>query len=125
MARGAGRTRLQAYLDEQASGSPASGGQTTTPLRKPTSSRRRPAQAMLVELQTEQAGALRLALPVEDAARALGIGKTTAWEKIDRGELPARWVPGKKRVVVLVEDLQAYVNTFPPYRARASSDETG
>ena len=43
---------------------------------------------------------LRLLLPVDDAAVALGVGRTTTWDLIKRGLLDTRQI-GRRRLVTI------------------------
>lgn len=47
-----------------------------------------------------------LLITVEDAARRLGISRTSAYELVKAGTLPARRLPGLRIVRVRVEDVE-------------------
>jgi excisionase family DNA binding protein len=59
----------------------------------------------------------RLALSILDAARAAGVGRSTIYENINSGQLKAR--KAGRRTLILREDLQAWLASFPPVKAAA------
>jgi predicted DNA-binding transcriptional regulator AlpA len=54
-----------------------------------------------------------VAVSVEAAATALGLSRTTAWELVRGGQLPAKRIRG--RVVIRVVDLARFVEDQPDY----------
>jgi excisionase family DNA binding protein len=54
-----------------------------------------------------------VAISVEAAATALGLSRTTAWELVRGGQLPAKRIGG--RVVIRVVDLARFVEDQPDY----------
>jgi len=58
-----------------------------------------------------------LALGIVDAARAAGVGRSTIYENINSGALKAR--KAGRRTLILREDLQAWLASFPPLRSAA------
>jgi excisionase family DNA binding protein len=57
-----------------------------------------------------------VAVSVENAARAIGLSRTTVWELVRGGELPAKRIGG--RVLIRVTDLVAFVASQPDYPYR-------
>lgn len=49
---------------------------------------------------TENDAEFRLLVPVDDAATALGVGRTTTWDLIKRGLLDTRQI-GRRRLVTI------------------------
>ncbi len=60
-----------------------------------------------------------LAYPIGDAERAAGVGKTTLFEAIRKGELPARKL-GKK-TLILATDLHAWLERLPRREVKAAA----
>lgn len=56
-----------------------------------------------------------LALPISDAARLLGIGKTKLFDLVRTGALPAVRLGG--RTLILREDLEAFTAARPRWRS--------
>jgi excisionase family DNA binding protein len=54
---------------------------------------------------------MELAVPIDEAARRVGVGRTSIYEAINRGELPLRKVG--RRSLILVSDLHAWVHSWP------------
>jgi excisionase family DNA binding protein len=53
----------------------------------------------------------RRALGVAEAAKAAGVGRTTLFEAIRKGEITARKVG--RRTIITVDDLDAWLNSLP------------
>jgi excisionase family DNA binding protein len=49
------------------------------------------------------------AYEVEDAARILGVGRTTCYDLIARGKLKAHRYPGVTKKVVLAKEIDAFI----------------
>ena len=54
---------------------------------------------------------IRLALSVEEAAKAAGVGRTTVFEEIRKGHLTARKVG--RRTIITTDDLDAWLKSLP------------
>ncbi len=54
----------------------------------------------------------RLAVGIMDAARLAGVGRSTIQQSINTGQLKAR--KAGRRTLILKDDLQAWLNSFPP-----------
>lgn len=54
---------------------------------------------------------MELALPIDEAARRVGVGRTSIYEAVNRGELPLR--KAGRRSLILVADLEAWINSLP------------
>ena len=54
---------------------------------------------------------MEFAIPIEEAARRAGIGRTSLYAAVSRGELPMR--KAGKRSLILVEDLRAWIASLP------------
>ncbi len=61
-----------------------------------------------------------VALSVESAARAIGLSRTTVWELVRRGDLPAKRLGN--RVMLRVSDLAAFVEALPDYVDGSSNE---
>lgn len=61
----------------------------------------------------EQLGFVPIAVSVETAAIALGLGRTRTWDLVRAGRLPAKRVGN--RVLVSVADLGAFIESQPNY----------
>lgn len=73
-------------------------------------------------VREELAGAVpRFALSIPEAARALAIGRTTAYEMVKSGELPSFTIRGRK--VVPVAALEAWVAAQTPSSTTTSNAE--
>ncbi len=57
----------------------------------------------------------RLAVGIMDAARLAGVGRSTIYQSIKEGGLKAR--KAGRRTLILKDDLQAWLNSFPPAKA--------
>ena len=62
----------------------------------------------------------RLALTVEEAAKAAGVGRTTIFFELRNGRLKARKVG--RRTVITVADLHAWLEALPRSRSGLKSD---
>ena len=62
----------------------------------------------------------RLALTVEEAAKAAGVGRTTIFLELRRGRLKARKVG--RRTVISVVDLHAWLETLPTSRSGSEAN---
>jgi excisionase family DNA binding protein len=58
-----------------------------------------------------------LALGIAEACRAAGVGRSTIYENINSGALRAR--KAGRRTLILREDLQAWLASFPVVKAAA------
>jgi excisionase family DNA binding protein len=54
---------------------------------------------------------IKRALGVAEAAKAAGVGRTTLFEAIRKGEVTARKVG--RRTIITVDDLDAWLNSLP------------
>jgi excisionase family DNA binding protein len=54
---------------------------------------------------------MELAVPVPEAARRAGVGRSSLYEAIARGELPMRKLG--KRSLIRTADLQAWIDALP------------
>ena len=54
---------------------------------------------------------MELAIPIIEAARRTGIGRSSIYEAVNRGEL--RLKKSGRRSLILVDDLKAWVNALP------------
>ncbi|MFT3673157.1 helix-turn-helix domain-containing protein [Aestuariivirga sp.] len=54
---------------------------------------------------------MEIAVPVPEAARRAGVGRSSLYEAINRGELPLR--KAGRRSLVRVDDLKAWVDALP------------
>jgi excisionase family DNA binding protein len=61
---------------------------------------------------------IRLALGVAEAAKAAGVGRTTLFEAIRKGEVAAKKVG--RRTIITADDLDAWLKSLPP-RATAKT----
>jgi excisionase family DNA binding protein len=59
----------------------------------------------------------RLAVGIMDAARLASVGRSTIYQSINTGDLKAR--KAGRRTLILRNDLQAWLNSFPPVKAAA------
>ena len=59
----------------------------------------------------------RLAVGIMDAARLASVGRSTIYQSIKDGDLKAR--KAGRRTLILRNDLQAWLNSFPPVKAAA------
>jgi excisionase family DNA binding protein len=64
--------------------------------------------------------ALDVALTVEEAAKAAGVGRTTIFFELRNGRLKARKVG--RRTVIAVADLHAWLEALPRSRSGLKSD---
>jgi excisionase family DNA binding protein len=62
----------------------------------------------------------RLALTVEEAAKASGVGRTTIFLELRSGRLKARKVG--RRTVISVTDLHAWLEALPTSRSGSEAD---
>lgn len=112
-------TRLQRWHDEQAQA--LDGDDAVLPPRlsrpeAPDDGRDRGAVAGARREQVAGIAALNgpMAVSVLDASRLMGIGRTTIWDMVRSGEVPARRLP-RNRVVIMVSDLHAWASGLPYY----------
>lgn len=54
---------------------------------------------------------MELAIPIEEAARRAGIGRSSLYEAINRGELPLR--KAGRRSLIRIDDLKAWIDALP------------
>ena len=54
---------------------------------------------------------LELAVPIEEAARRAGVGRTSIYEAVNRGELPLR--KAGRRSLIRIADLAAWIDALP------------
>lgn len=54
---------------------------------------------------------MELAVPIDEAARRAGIGRSSLYEAINRGELPLR--KAGRRSLIRVDDLKAWIDGLP------------
>ena len=54
---------------------------------------------------------MELAVPIVEAARRAGVGRSSIYEAVNRGEL--RLKKSGRRSLILVDDLKAWVNSLP------------
>ena len=54
---------------------------------------------------------MELAIPIIEAARRAGVGRSSIYEAINRGEI--RLKKSGRRSLILVDDLKAWVNGLP------------
>jgi excisionase family DNA binding protein len=54
---------------------------------------------------------MEFAIPIDEAARRAGIGRSSLYEAINRGELPLR--KAGRRSLIRIEDLKAWVDALP------------
>lgn len=54
---------------------------------------------------------MELAVPIEEAARRAGLGRTSIYEAINRGELPLR--KAGRRSLIRISDLAAWIDALP------------
>lgn len=54
---------------------------------------------------------MELAVPIDEAARRAGIGRSSLYEAINRGELPLR--KSGRRSIIRIEDLKAWIDALP------------
>jgi excisionase family DNA binding protein len=54
---------------------------------------------------------MQIAIPVDEAARRAGIGRSSLYEAINRGELPLR--KAGRRSLIRVDDLKAWIDALP------------
>ena len=59
---------------------------------------------------------MELAIPIKEAARRSGLGRSSIYEAINRNEL--RLKKSGRRSLILVADLEAWVNALPEARIR-------
>jgi excisionase family DNA binding protein len=55
---------------------------------------------------------IRLALGVAEAAKAAGVGRTTLFEAIRKGQIAAKKVG--RRTIITTDELNAWLNSLPP-----------
>jgi excisionase family DNA binding protein len=63
---------------------------------------------------------MELAVSLDEAARRAGLGRTSIYEAVNRGELPLRKVG--RRSLIRVDDLKAWIDSLPlatPLKAAA------
>jgi excisionase family DNA binding protein len=60
----------------------------------------------------------RIAVTIADGAQLIGMGRSTLYQLIGDGVIPARKIG--RRTVVLVVDLERFVSSQPPYERSAS-----
>ncbi|MBK9120320.1 MAG: hypothetical protein IPM18_12075 [Phycisphaerales bacterium] len=65
----------------------------------------------------------RIALGLADAARATGVSTRTLWAEIAGGRLRVVRPTGRRRVLVLVEDLKRWLDGLPPLPGVGADDE--
>jgi excisionase family DNA binding protein len=63
---------------------------------------------------------IRLALGVAEAAKAAGVGRTTLFEAIRKGEIAAKKVG--RRTIITTDDLDAWLKSLPQ---RATTKNAG
>ena len=54
---------------------------------------------------------MEFAVPIIEAARRAGVGRSSIYEAVNRGEL--RLKKSGRRSLILVDDLKAWVNSLP------------
>ena len=54
---------------------------------------------------------MEIAIPIDEAARRSGLGRTSIYEAINRGELPLR--KAGRRSLIRVDDLKAWIDALP------------
>ena len=54
---------------------------------------------------------MEFAVPIVEAARRAGVGRSSIYEAVNRGEL--RLKKNGRRSLILVDDLRAWVNSLP------------
>lgn len=54
---------------------------------------------------------MEIAITVPEAARRAGVGRSSLYEAINRGELPMR--KAGRRSLILVDDLKAWIKALP------------
>jgi excisionase family DNA binding protein len=54
---------------------------------------------------------MELAVPIDEAARRAGIGRSSLYEAINRGELPLR--KSGRRSLIRIDDLKAWIDALP------------
>lgn len=63
---------------------------------------------------------MEFAIPIEEAARRAGVGRTSLYAAINRGEIPLRKYG--RRSIIMVDDLKAWIDSLPlatPLKAAA------
>ena len=54
---------------------------------------------------------MEIAIPIEEAARRAGVGRTTVYGAVAKGELPLR--KAGRRSLIRVDDLKAWIDGLP------------
>ncbi len=54
---------------------------------------------------------MELAIPINEAARRAGVGRSSLYEAINRGELPLR--KSGRRSLIRIDDLKAWIDALP------------
>ena len=54
---------------------------------------------------------MELAVPIPEAARRAGVGRSSLYEAINRGELPLR--KAGRRSLIRIDDLKAWIDALP------------
>lgn len=66
---------------------------------------------MPAQMWADLENTLELAISIIEAARRAGVGRSSIYEAVNRGELPLR--KSGRRSLVLVDDLKAWVAALP------------
>ena len=65
-----------------------------------------------MDKKTDEFG--KVAVSINEAVQIFGIGRSTLYQAMNTGELPARKLG--TRTIILFDDLKAYLDRLPPYR---------